>query len=58
MVSQSTNRAEFYKSGTSIYCSYVDYNDQNFDGIIGTFNCPTGYTVDFTLTDKDGKIVA
>ena len=58
MVSKSTNWATFYKSGTSIYCSYVDYNDQNFDGIIGTFNCPTGYTVNFTLTDKDGKIVS
>ena len=57
MVSKSTNWAKFYKSGTSIYCSYVDYNDQSFDGIIGTFNCPTGYTVNFTLTDKDGQIV-
>ena len=58
MVSKSTNWAKFYKSGTSIYCSYVDYNDRNFDGIIGKFNCPAGYIVNFTLTDKDGKIVA
>ena len=42
------------QSGTSIYANYNDYNGNEQTILLGTFNCPSGYTVNFILTDSSG----
>ena len=48
------NMGKIRQSGTSIYANYNDYNGNEQTILLGTFNCPSGYTVNFILTDSSG----
>ena len=46
---------KIYVSGASIYATYNDEYGDEYTVLLGTFNCPAGYTVSFTLTDYNGN---
>lgn len=57
-VGEQFNWATFSKSGSSIYGSYAGPGGEDVNNeLLGTFNCPAGYTVNLTLIDRDGKSV-
>lgn len=57
-VGEQFNWVTFSKSGSSIYCSYSGPGGEEVNNaLLGTFNCPAGYTVNLTLTDRNGESV-
>ena len=53
-IQSAGNMGKIRQSGTSIYANYNDYNGNEQTILLGTFNCPSGYTVNFILTDSSG----
>lgn len=46
------------QSGTSIYADCSDSDGEEYATRLGTFTCPAGYTVSFTLTDYNGNTMS
>lgn len=46
------------QAGTSIFADWSDSDGDTYTTRLGTFNCPTGYGVSFTLTDYTGSAVS
>lgn len=56
-ISSANDSITFSKSGDSVSCEYTNTYDRPDTITLGSFTCPSGYTVNLILTDKAGKEV-
>ena len=54
----STTATKIYMSGDSIYCEYDDYDGSAGNTLLGSFSCPAGYTVSYSVYDSNDTYVS
>ena len=52
------DQCRIYTSGNSIYATGDDYSGSSMTTKLATFNCPADYTVNYTLKNSAGNVVA
>ena len=56
-ISSANDSIMFHKSGGAFSCEFVNPSDRDDTASLGSFTCPSGYTVNLTLVDKTGKSI-
>ena len=56
-ISSANDSIKFHKSGWAVSCEFTNPSDRDDTAPLGSFTCPSGYTINLTLVDKTGKSI-